>query len=60
MEFFGSTAGCSLFDHKKTENILDEMKVDPVDEKLKKVKIKLATICNKNEQQQDGKINAEF
>jgi hypothetical protein len=37
---------------------LEELK-EAVDEKLKKIEIKLAT-CNKNEQQQDAKTNAEL
>jgi len=57
---FVRTAGCTLFDHKRNEETLEEMKVEPVDEKLKKIQMKLATICNKKEQQQDAKNNAEL
>jgi len=35
-----------LFDHKRDDEILEELKVEPVDEKLRRY-IKLATICNK-------------
>ena len=37
----------TLFDHKRNEEVFEELKVEPVDEK----QIKLATTCNKNEQQ---------
>jgi len=39
---------------------LEEFKVEPVDEKLRTYKIKLATTCNKNRQQQEAKSNAEL
>jgi trehalose-6-phosphate synthase len=34
---------------------LEELKVEPVNEKIRRIQIKLAVTCNKNEQQQDGK-----
>ena len=34
MKFFG-TKGYTLFDHKRNGEMLDELKVEPVDEKLK-------------------------
>jgi hypothetical protein len=34
MEFIRRTAGSSLLDHKRTEDILEEFKVDPVEKKL--------------------------
>jgi len=37
MKFF-RTAGYTLFDHKMNEEILEELKVVPVDEKLRKCK----------------------
>jgi hypothetical protein len=39
---------------------VEELKAEPVDEETKKVQIKLATACNKNEQQEDGKNSAEL
>jgi len=40
---------------------LEELKVEPVDENLRRLKIKLATTCKKNEQQQQGaKNNADL
>jgi hypothetical protein len=47
-------------DHKRNEEILEELKAEPVDEETKKIQIQLATTCNKNEQQQDGKNSAEL
>ena len=35
MKFFRRTAWYSLFDHQRNEEILEEMKVKPVDEKLR-------------------------
>jgi hypothetical protein len=55
VKFFRRTAGYTPFDHKRNEGILEEMKVEPVDEKIRGIQIKLAVTCNKNEQQQDGK-----
>ena len=38
MIFFRRIAGYTLFDHKRNEDILEELKVEPVDEKLRKYK----------------------
>ena len=38
MKFFRRGAGYILFDHKRDEEILEELKVEPVDEKLRKYK----------------------
>jgi len=57
MKFFRRTARYPLFDYKRK---FGRAKAEPVDEKLKKIEIKLATTCNKNEQQQDAKNNAEL
>jgi hypothetical protein len=38
MKFFKTTAGYTLFDHKRNEEILGELKVQPVDEKLRRCK----------------------
>lgn len=35
MKFF-RTAGYTLFDHKKTENILEELEVEPLNEKVRR------------------------
>jgi hypothetical protein len=58
MKFFRRTARYPLSDYKRKEEIFVRAKVEPVDEKLKKIQIKLATTCNKNEQ--DAKNNAEL
>ena len=47
IKFFITTAGYTLFDHKKNEEILEEVKKEPADETLKWIQIKLATICNR-------------
>ena len=60
MKFFRRRAGYTLFDHKKNEEILEEMKVEPVNLKLRIIQIKLATTCNKDEQQHDAKNSAEL
>jgi hypothetical protein len=36
------------------------LKVEPVEDKLRKYKIKMATTCSDNEQQQDAKSGAEL
>ena len=38
MKFFRRTAGYTLFYHKINEEILEKMKVEPVEEKLRKYK----------------------
>jgi len=38
MKFLSRTARYKLFDHKSNEGILEEMKVEPIDEKLRKYK----------------------
>jgi len=35
MKFFRRTAGYTLYDHKRNEEILEELKVEPVDKKLR-------------------------
>jgi hypothetical protein len=35
MKIFGRTAGYNLIDHNRNEEILEELKIEPVDEKLK-------------------------
>jgi hypothetical protein len=36
--FFRRTAGYTLFDHRTNEEILEEFKVEPVEEKLRRYK----------------------
>jgi hypothetical protein len=38
MKFFGITARYTLFDHKGNEEILEELKVEPADNKLRRYK----------------------
>ena len=38
MKFFRRTAGCTLFDHKRNAEILENLQVESVDEKLRKYK----------------------
>jgi hypothetical protein len=38
MKFFRRTQGYTLFDHKRKEGILEELKVEPVDETLRRYK----------------------
>jgi len=38
MKFFKRTAGYTMFDHKRNEYILEELKVEPVDERLRRHK----------------------
>jgi hypothetical protein len=60
MKFFRRSAGYTLFDHKRNEEILKQLKEEPVHEETKKIQIQFATTRNKNEHQQDGKNNAEL
>jgi hypothetical protein len=36
MKFFRRTAGYTLFNHKRNKEILEELKLEPVDEKLRR------------------------
>jgi len=38
MKFFRRTAGYTLYDHKWNEEILEELKVEPADKKLRRYK----------------------
>jgi len=38
MKFFIRTAGYIVFDHKRNKEILEELKVEPADEKLRRYK----------------------
>ena len=57
MNFF-RTARYNISDHQRNKEILVGLKVEPIEEKLRGYKS--ITTCNKNEQQQDGKNNAEL
>ena len=51
---FRRTAVCTLFDHKRNEEVLEELKVEPVDLLLRRHKIKLATTRNGNRMTNTG------
>jgi hypothetical protein len=36
IKVFRRTAGCTIFDHRRNEKILEELKVEPVDEKIRR------------------------
>ena len=59
MKFFRTAARNTLHEYKSNEEILEELEVESVDEKLRR-QIKLAMTYNKNEQQQDAKNRAEL
>jgi len=48
MKFFKRTAACIHFDHKRNEEVLEELKLWPVGLKLRRHEIKLATTRNRN------------
>ena len=58
MELFKRTERYIRFDHKKEEEILEELKLEPVDEKPRR-QIKLTTTST-NKEQQDAKYNVEL
>jgi hypothetical protein len=60
MNFFFRKASYTLFDQKRNEEILEELKIEPVDSELRRHNIKLATTFNKNDQQKCPKNNAEL
>jgi hypothetical protein len=60
IKVFRRTSEYTIFDHMRNEDILEEYKVEPVDEKLRRQKSELSTKCNENEQQQVAKNNAEL
>jgi hypothetical protein len=41
IKFFRKTAGYTLFDHKKNEEVLEQLKAEPVNEKLIRYKSNL-------------------
>jgi len=54
------TAGCPLFDPKKNEGIFGRVESTAGRRETKKIQFKFTTTSNKNEQQWDGKNNAEL
>jgi len=59
IKLFRRTAGYTLFDHKRNEEI-GRAESRTSWRETKKIQIKFATTCKKNEQQQDAKNNAEL
>jgi len=59
IKFFRKTAG---YTHKRNKEILEEFKVEPVDKKLRRYRANRPCnmTCNKKEQQQYAKNNAEL
>jgi hypothetical protein len=60
MKFFRISAGYLVFDHRRCEEPLEELKAEPADEETKQKQTQFVTTCDKNEQQQDGKNSAEL
>ena len=61
MKLSRRTAGCTLLDRKRKEEIVEELKVKPVDKKLRRYKpnwLRYAT--RKNSSRTAGKNNAEL
>ena len=56
MKFFRRIAGYIIFDHKRNEEILEELQIEPIDVEAKRIQIKLATTCSKNEQNRTPRI----
>jgi hypothetical protein len=60
MRFFRRTGGYTLFDYKRNEEILEDLKVEPTDEKLRRYKtdwLRHVTSMNNNRM---TKNNAEL
>jgi len=57
---FSKIAGYKLFDYKMNEEILEELKVEPADDKLRRYKSNwLRHVKKHKNEQQDAKNNAE-
>jgi hypothetical protein len=56
MKIFRRTAWYTLFHNKRNEEILEELKVEPADEILRRYK----TNCKQNAQHQDDNNNDEL
>ena len=59
-KYFERSAGYTLFDHKKKWRNFGSAESRKSWRQTKRIQIKFATTCNKNEQQQDGKNNVEL
>jgi len=61
MKLFRRTDGYTLFDKERNAEILENLQVEPADEKLRKYKSNwLRHVTGMNKQQQDAKNNAEL
>ena len=60
IKFCRRTAGYTLFDHKRNEEILEELKVKTSWWETKKLQIELFMTCNENKEQQDARNDAEL
>jgi len=60
IKFFMHTVRYTIFGQNRNDEILEELKVEEIHEKLRRYVITLAMTCNKNEQQQDVKNNEEL
>jgi len=60
MKCFRSSAGHTLHDHKRNEEILEELKVEPADEKPRKYASNWLRHVTRMKQQQDANSNAEI
>jgi hypothetical protein len=50
----------SFFDHKKNEDILEKLKVEPLDEKLRRYKSNWLRRVTRMKKKQDAENNAEL
>jgi hypothetical protein len=59
MKICRRTAGCTLFDHNRDEDVLARVESRTSWQETKKIQIKFFVTCNKNGQQQDDSNKAE-
>ena len=59
MQFLRRTAGYTLLDHKRNDEILEELKVQPADNKLRNTN-QIVYNMYRDGQQEGGKNNAEL
>jgi hypothetical protein len=60
MKIFRRTASYTLFDHKSNEEILEELKIEPVDEKLRRYKSNWLRHVTRMDSNRMPKNNAEL
>jgi hypothetical protein len=60
MKCFRRTAGYTLFDRKGNEEMLEELRVEPVDKKLYRRRSNYLGTYEKNEQKQNAKHDDEL